>query len=222
MDSESRIKNIISKVKINVNIMMQNRGYILNKELEENRLLYKVQVSPQTSYPLYVLIILSIDDKKLDTNKINNVVNYIKIFSEETPKKLVGKNNKQSNEDNKHFKNGSEDKHSRYIHTILIYSNVITPKTKEIISTYNYKDLHMNGLEVFPDKMFMYDITKQKYFVRHEIVSPEDKKMLITKYKNNLAKILSTDAMCRYYGAVKGDILKVYRNDDTIFYRMCM
>ena len=99
-------------------------------------------------------------------------------------------------------------------HIIIIYKNKITPSTKKII---NHCDIE---IEIFEQDEISFDITKHKYYFPHIKVNNTIKKQLLTKYGNNLPIILKSDKIVTFFNFKKGDILKILRKDNNIYYRI--
>lgn len=98
-------------------------------------------------------------------------------------------------------------------HFIIIYKLKITPSTKKIILN---SDIN---IEVFEEDE-CFDITKHKYYYPHIKVDDNIKKEIISKYGNSLPIILKTDPVVKLFNFNKGDVLKILRKDNNIFYRI--
>ena len=98
-------------------------------------------------------------------------------------------------------------------HFIIIYKSKITPSTKKIILN---SDIN---IEVFEEDE-CFDITKHKYYYPHIKVDDNIKKEIISKYGNSLPIILKTDPVVKLFNFNKGDVLKILRKDNNIFYRI--
>ena len=99
-------------------------------------------------------------------------------------------------------------------HIIIIYKNKITPSTKKIITHNEVK------IELFEENEMSFDITKHKYYYPHIKVDDNTKKSLLNKYGNNLPIILKTDPIVKFLNFKRGDILKILRKDENIYYRI--
>jgi DNA-directed RNA polymerase I, II, and III subunit RPABC1 len=98
---------------------------------------------------------------------------------------------------------------------------VIKDFTKKVIKQINedYKNA-----EVFFEYEMIEDISSKIFIPEHIILNQKEKDELLTKFnENELAIILSTDMMSRYYNAKIGDIFKIIRCNVTsgksAFYR---
>lgn len=99
-------------------------------------------------------------------------------------------------------------------HIIIIYKNKITPSTKKII---NHNNIYT---ELFEHNEMSFDITKHKYYYPHIKVDDNIKKELLQKYNKELPIILKTDPIVKFFDFRKGDILKIIRKHNNIFYRI--
>lgn len=69
-----------------------------------------------------------------------------------------------------------------------------------------------------PKKEPLFDITKHELVPKHIILSEEEKKAVLEKYKieeNQLPKILCTDPVALVIGAKPGQVVKIIRKSDT-------
>ena len=99
-------------------------------------------------------------------------------------------------------------------HIIIVYKKKITPSTKKIINHNSIKT------ELFEENEISFDITKHKYYYPHIKVDDNTKKLLLKKYGNNLPIILKTDKVVKFLDFNKGDIIKILRKDNNIYYRI--
>ena len=99
-------------------------------------------------------------------------------------------------------------------HIIIVYKKKITPSTKKIINHNSIKT------ELFEEDEISFDITKHKYYYPHIKVDDNTKKQLLKKYGNNLPIILKTDKVVKFLDFNKGDIIKILRKDNNIYYRI--
>ena len=103
------------------------------------------------------------------------------------------------------------------IHKIVICKEVAKKVVKQIVSEYS-------NAEFFFESEMMEDLPSKSFMPEHQILNSEEKTELLSKFsEGELAKILLTDMMVRYYGAKIGDIFRIIRPSMTsgknVFYR---
>lgn len=102
-------------------------------------------------------------------------------------------------------------------HKIIICKDVAKKVVKQIVSEYK-------NAEFFFESEMMEDIPSKFFMPEHILLSHEETTELLSKFtEGELARILVTDMMARYYNAKLGDIFKIIRPSFTagknIFYR---
>lgn len=100
---------------------------------------------------------------------------------------------------------------------IIVCTDDVTPRGKAIIETVN--NIGEIKLEVFNLKEFICNKTKHRLVPKHIRLDLQTAKHIINKYKK-IPEILLTDPISRYYGYIKGDIIKIIRKDGGICYRI--
>jgi DNA-directed RNA polymerase subunit H (RpoH/RPB5) len=103
------------------------------------------------------------------------------------------------------------------IHKIIIVKEAMKKVVKQIMHEYK-------NAEFFFESELLEDIPSKIFIPKHELMMPDEKAELLSKFnESELARILSTDIMCRYYNGKIGDIFKITRPSFTagysIFYR---
>ena len=96
---------------------------------------------------------------------------------------------------------------------IVACETQITSVTKK-----NMAEITPFRIEVFDQRTLLFNITKHEMVPKHSIITKEDKAALLKKYRINdsqLPKIMVDDPVARYYGARKGDVIKIIRPSDT-------
>ena len=110
-------------------------------------------------------------------------------------------------------------------HCILIVKGKITPSAEKSLREFESS----LTIEVFHEKELFVNITKHEYVPKHIILTNEEKKELLRRYKVKdfqLPKILKGDAIARYLGLKRGQVVKIIRKSETagkyITYRLCI
>lgn len=103
------------------------------------------------------------------------------------------------------------------VHKIIIAKDVAKKVVKQIISEYK-------NAEFFFESEMLIDLPSITFIPVHQLLSSEEKEELLDKFaETELSKILVTDRMSRYYGAVVGDVFRIIRPSFTagknVFYR---
>lgn len=103
------------------------------------------------------------------------------------------------------------------IHKIVVARDVAKKVVKQIVSEYK-------NAEFFFENEMLEDIPSKIFIPEHQLLNQEEKDELFNKFAEaDLARILLTDMMSRYYGAKIGDIFRIIRPSFTsgknIFYR---
>ena len=99
---------------------------------------------------------------------------------------------------------------------IIIIPGTITSLAKQKLKESN--DSRACHIEVFEDKELIVNITEHELVPEHIILSEEEKKALLKKYRlkeSQLPKILTTDPVARFLGLVKGQVVKIIRASET-------
>jgi len=97
---------------------------------------------------------------------------------------------------------------------IIIYAEKMTPSAKKVITAMSQ---HYT-LEEFEEASLLVNITRHTLVPRHEVLSPQEKKALLEKYRlkeTQLPRIQLLDPVARYYGLRRGQVVKVTRPSET-------
>ncbi|KAK9912889.1 hypothetical protein M0R45_036723 [Rubus argutus] len=89
---------------------------------------------------------------------------------------------------------------------MLVLQSKINSYAQKELETYPYK------VEIFQISELLVNITKHVLQPKHEILTAEEKKVLLRKYnleEKKLPLMLETDAFARYYGLEKGQVVKI-------------
>lgn len=101
-------------------------------------------------------------------------------------------------------------------HMIIVYNKSITSASKKIIKYFKTQGIH---IELFQSDKLV-DISAHRLFCPHEKIIGDEEAEIREKYGSKLPKILTSDAMVRWYGFEKGDILRITRKGGHITYRL--
>jgi len=97
---------------------------------------------------------------------------------------------------------------------IIIFSDKMTPSARKIISAMSAE----YTLEEFEEASLLVNITQHVLVPRHEVLTPDEKKLLLQKYRlkdTQLPRIQLTDPVARYYGLKRGQVVKITRPSET-------
>jgi len=107
---------------------------------------------------------------------------------------------------------------------VIIFPGQMTPSARKVIVAMSaqYK------LEEFSESDLLVNITHHTLVPQHDVLSPEEKKNLLEKYRlkeTQLPRIQLADPVARYYGLKRGQVVKITRPSETAgryaSYRIC-
>ncbi|THV02876.1 DNA-directed RNA polymerase RPB5 subunit [Dendrothele bispora CBS 962.96] len=107
---------------------------------------------------------------------------------------------------------------------IIVFPGNMTPSARKVIVAMaaQYR------LEEFSESDLLVNIVHHTLVPRHEVLSTEDKKILLDKYRlkeTQLPRIQLADPVARYYGLKRGQVVKITRPSETsgryASYRIC-
>ncbi|KAK4537808.1 hypothetical protein CDCA_CDCA14G3833 [Cyanidium caldarium] len=100
------------------------------------------------------------------------------------------------------------------LRAIIVVQAGLTPIAKQAVSELQPRF----QLELFHEAELLVNITHHQLVPLHEVLTPEQKRLLLKRYQlkeTQLPRILQTDPVARYYGATRGQVLKITRNSET-------
>jgi len=116
-------------------------------------------------------------------------------------------------------------KEQNVLRAIIVVKVNLTPFSKQAI-----REIAQRGyrIEYFRDAELLVDITEHKLVPEHVVLSIQEKKELLTRYRlkpSQLPRIQVQDPVARYFGLVVGQVVKIVRPSETagryVTYRIC-
>ncbi|CAK5268637.1 unnamed protein product [Mycena citricolor] len=107
---------------------------------------------------------------------------------------------------------------------IIVFPQTMTSSARKVITAMaaTYR------LEEFSESDLLVNIVHHTLVPRHDVLSPEQKKLLLEKYRlkeTQLPRIQLADPVARYYGLRRGQVVKITRPSETsgryASYRIC-
>ncbi len=110
-------------------------------------------------------------------------------------------------------------------HAIVVYCQSITSFAKQYIDEMIQENIRV---EIFKRTELYFNITKHDVVPKHTLLTSQEKNELVRNLRivpTQLPHIKHTDAMAKYMGLVKGDVVKIDRKseitENSIYYRIC-
>ena len=97
---------------------------------------------------------------------------------------------------------------------IVVYRSGLTPSATKVMASLAPKYI----MEQFSESELVVNITEHKLVPQHIVLSDEEKKALLVKYRlkdTQLPRILISDPVARYYGLRRGQVVKILRPSET-------
>jgi len=117
----------------------------------------------------------------------------------------------------------------RFNIVIFVIEHGFSPPALTCMRNVNAQFSNSIRVEYFLDAELVIDITEHELVPKHEVLSEDEKNTLLERYKlkeHQLPKIQRFDAVARYFGLKKGEVVKITRDSETagkyVTYRVCV
>ncbi|KAF7327528.1 DNA-directed RNA polymerase RPB5 subunit [Mycena kentingensis (nom. inval.)] len=107
---------------------------------------------------------------------------------------------------------------------VIVFPSTMTSSARKVITAM----AQTYRLEEFSESDLLVNITHHTLVPRHDVLSQEEKKLLLEKYRlkeTQLPRIQLADPVARYYGLRRGQVVKITRPSETsgryASYRIC-
>ncbi|KAJ7220044.1 DNA-directed RNA polymerase RPB5 subunit [Mycena pura] len=107
---------------------------------------------------------------------------------------------------------------------VIVFPLTMTSSARKVITAM----AQQYRLEEFSESDLLVNIVHHTLVPRHDVLSPEEKKLLLEKYRlkeTQLPRIQLADPVARYYGLRRGQVVKITRPSETsgryASYRIC-
>ena len=102
----------------------------------------------------------------------------------------------------------------RLKHVLIIYQNIITSSAKKAM-----EHLQDYVMELFEKKELQFNPTHHRLYASHVRIEKTQKEIPLDQI-NLLPVLLRTDVIAKYFHFHRGDIIKIYRKNGSIAYRI--
>jgi DNA-directed RNA polymerases I, II, and III subunit RPABC1 len=187
--------------------MLQTRGYIVNEdEITMSTDDWRAKFGEDTGRDKLMIL----------TEKIDDPSDQLFVFFPDEDKVGVGPIKTYC----------SRMKEQNITRAIIVIKSDLTHFAKQAI-----RELASRGykVEYFKDAELLVDITEHKLVPQHIVLSPQEKKELLARYRlkpGQLPRIQVIDPVARYFGLAPKQVVKIVRPSETagryITYRICV
>lgn len=101
-------------------------------------------------------------------------------------------------------------------HAIVIYHNKITSQAAATMKQLRVQNM---VIEIFHESSLQYNVTKSLKVPKHIICSKQKKEDILNAYnvtKEQIPQIKADDPVVKYYGAVRGQLIKIIRPSESV------
>nr|ADD24376.1 DNA-directed RNA polymerases I, II, and III subunit RPABC1 [Lepeophtheirus salmonis] len=199
MDDDAEIYKLW-KVRKTVMCLCHDRGYLVTQdELDQTIEQFKIQFGdkPSEKQP-------SRNDLTILVAHNDDPTDQMFVFFPEDPK--IGIKHIRT-----YCKRMQEENITR---AIIVVQAGMTPSAKQSLMDMAPKYI----LEQFLESELLINLTEHDLVPEHVVMTPEEKKELLKKYKlkeNQLMRIQAGDPVARYYGLKRGQVVKIIRPSET-------
>ncbi len=183
--------------------MLSQRGYIVDRELEAQSLeQFKTEMKGESSAKVRDVMMVQAPDK-------NDATKRICVFFG------IGPGQKLGTDHVREYKTRM-DKESA-THGIIIEDGGLTPHGKATIMAINTDGSNVH-IQTFKEAELLVNITDHVLVPKHVLLTPPQVEELLKRYnlkRQQLPRIQLNDPISRYYGLVRGDVVKIIRLSET-------
>ncbi|GBC09424.1 hypothetical protein RclHR1_08850007 [Rhizophagus clarus] len=111
---------------------------------------------------------------------------------------------------------------------IIVFPGTLTAAANKAIQVINTRENRHYEVDTFSEADLMINITSHQLVPKHYVLTDEEKKTLLSKYRlkeSQLPRVQATDPIAKYYGLKRGQVFKIMRPSETsgryVTYRIC-